>query len=304
MYAPIVVFAFNRLDTLKACIGSLQHNKLFDESDLIVYVDGPRANKEGEADKVEAVRQYVQTISGAKSLTWHFSEQNKGLAASIIGGVTEVINQYGKVIVVEDDLYLSPSFLVFMNQMLQHFEHDERVFQVSGYSALIKRKTDSDVYFNGRGQCWSWGTWKDRWEKIDWEIKDFEEFNSDSKKRKEWASFGHDLYGMLNSWKKGRLNSWWIRFSYNMFKLNRYAVCPTKSLVRNDGFGADSTHCNVYDRYKIDFNDENIDNFYIPENLEWSKAINRHATRYWSLPYRVYGKMMTEYYRKRVIITK
>ena len=169
---------------------------------------------------------------------------------------------------------------------------------------MIKRKTDSDVYLNGRGQCWSWGTWKDRWEKIDWEIKDFEEFNNNTKKRKEWASFGHDLFGMLNSWKEGRLNSWWIRFSYNMFKLHRYTVCPTKSLVRNDGFGADSTHCNVYDRYKIDFNDKHIDKFNVPENLEWNKAFNRYATRYWSLPYRVYGKMMTEYYRKRGKITK
>lgn len=293
MYAPIVIFAFNRIDTLKACIDSLKANPLFKDSDLFVYVDGPRDGKPGEKEKVEAVRQYVKSIDGSKSLTWHISDNNKGLATSIIKGVTNIVNEYGKVIVIEDDLVLAPSFLGYMNKMLEYFEHDQRAFQVSGYSSLIKKECKSDVYFNGRGQCWSWGTWKDRWNTIDWNINDFEDFKHNKEERKAWAEFGHDLFGLLNLWKEGRMNSWWIRFCYNMFKQHRFTVCPVKSLVRNDGFGVDSTHCNVYDRYKIEFDDKQEKEFHIPEDLQWNKSFNRHATRYWSLRYRVYGKIMT-----------
>lgn len=100
MFAPIVLFAFNRIEVLKLCVASLLQNSEAEESDLIVYVDGPRANKEGEAEKVEAVRDYVKGISGFKSLTYHFSKANKKLGPSMIAGVTEVINEYGKAIII------------------------------------------------------------------------------------------------------------------------------------------------------------------------------------------------------------
>ena len=295
--SPIAVIGFNRADKLLITLQSLANNILANQSDLFIFIDGPRSEKEGEFEKVQEVISVAESISGFNSVTIKTSEVNKGLAKSIISAATELLNRYGRVIVVEDDLYLSPSFLTYMNQMLHLFENDSRIFQVSGYSALINNKIESDVYLNARGQCWTWGTWKDRWETIDWEIKDFESFKNDRKKRNEWRKYGHDLFGMLTLWKKGRLNSWWIRFSYNMFKQGRYAVCPMKSLVRNDGFGVDSTHCNVYNRYKIEFDDKIHDSFYVPNTLEWDSKFNQHATRFWSFRYRVYGKIMTLYYK-------
>ena len=118
-YAPIVVFGFNRPNALKNTISSLLRNKEAKESALFVYVDGPRIGKEGEKEKVEEVKEYVKSISGFKSLHYTFAEKNKGLADSIIGGVSEMINQYGKVIVLEDDLVLASNFLAFMNEGLK-----------------------------------------------------------------------------------------------------------------------------------------------------------------------------------------
>lgn len=186
---------------MKVCVSSLLQNKGVEKSDLIAYVDGPRKQREREEEQVESVRQYVKTIKGFKSLTYHFSDNNKGLANSIISGVTQVINQYGKAIIIEDDLCLAPSFLEYMNQMLSRFENDERIFQVSGYGPYISKQKMplSDVYLNRRGQCWSWGTWKNRWELIDWNITDFDSFSHNTIQRKEWAYYGHDLYGMLCS---------------------------------------------------------------------------------------------------------
>ena len=106
-YAPIVVFGFNRPDALKNTIASLLRNEEAKDSDLFIFVDGPREGKVGEKEKVKKVREYVKSITGFKSLHYTFAENNKGLANSIIGGVSEVINQYGRVIILEDDIVLS-----------------------------------------------------------------------------------------------------------------------------------------------------------------------------------------------------
>ena len=127
-YAPIVVFGFNRPDALKKTIASLLNNEEAKFSDLFVFVDGPREGKVGEKEKVETVKEFVKTIKGFKSLHCSFSEQNKGLAGSIIGGVSQVINQYGKVIVLEDDLVLMPNFLNFMNQGLEKYQNEDKIF--------------------------------------------------------------------------------------------------------------------------------------------------------------------------------
>ena len=148
-YSPIIVFAFNRADKLKHTIESLLSNTEAKESDLFVFVDGPRANIEGEVEKVEAVRNYVKSISGFKTLTYQFSKENKKLGPSIIAGVTKVINEYDKAIIVEDDLIVANNFLSYMNQGLDLYKNNEKVFSVCGYTNKVNRQADYpyDAYF-------------------------------------------------------------------------------------------------------------------------------------------------------------
>lgn len=295
MYAPIILFAFNRLEPLKACIASLIQNEEAAMSDIIVFVDGPRPCKEGESAKVNAVRRYVSSITGFNRVETHFSEENKGLANSIIDGVTEVINRYGKVIVLEDDLYLAPSFLSFMNLMLDTYCNDSRIMQVTGYSARIRceRKYDTDYYLSGRAHSWSWGTWLDRWESVDWNVCDYEDLSSDKALQRSFNTYGSDLYGMLKGWHDGKNNSWYIRFNYSMHKQGKYCIAPINSLVRNDGFGPGATHTAVYNRYKIDFDTCKMKSWRIADPLDFDDRLAKHAVRYWSIPYRIYGKIMT-----------
>lgn len=175
-YSPIVVFGFNRPDALRNTIASLLQNEEAKESDLFVFVDGPREGKVREKKKVREVREYVKSITGFKSLHYTFAENNKGLANSIIGGVSEVINQYGRVIILEDDIVLSNNFLSFLNQALVFYQNHNQVFSVCGESIRIKVPTDytSDIYFAPRSGCWGWATWADRWNSVDWELKDWE----------------------------------------------------------------------------------------------------------------------------------
>lgn len=292
---PVVIFAFNRLESLKSTISSLLANREAAESPLFVFVDGAREDHEGELEKVRAVQQYVLSITGFKSVSHRFSDVNRGLAKSIISGTTEIINRSGKVIVIEDDLYLSQSFLRYMNEMLDRFEDDDRVMQVSGYGARLTRPCDYtwDVYLNERAHSWTWGTWKDRWETVDWEVKDFPQLQASRKQQRAFCRRGSDLYGMLKGYMEGKNNSWYIRFNYSMYKQHRYSVCPVRSLVRNDGFTAEATHCNTYNRYKIDFEEYHEGQFSVPEHIEPNERIMRDAIKYWSLRYRIYGKLRT-----------
>ena len=294
--SPIAVIAFNRADTLKATLASLAANPLADQSDLYIFIDGPRANKKGEASKVQKVKEVSEQARGFKSVTIKASENNKGLAKSITGAATELVNKYGTVIVIEDDLYLSPSFLTYMNTMLQAYKDDDRVMQVTGYSTKIRHpeKYHCDHYFTHRAHSWSWATWKDRWETVDWEVKDFEELASSKEKQKAFCEYGSDLYKMLCGWKTGRNNSWYIRFNYSMHKQGRFSVAPIRSLVRNDGFGGDATNCKNYNRYKIDFQPDFKDKWDIPDHKEWNEKLDKESVRFWSIPYRIYGKMMTQ----------
>lgn len=296
-YAPIVVFAFNRLDSLKSTIASLLENKEASSSDLFVYVDGPRQTIDGEFEKVEQVKRYVESISGFHSLHYKFSDHNKGLANSIISGTTEIFESYDRLIVIEDDLFVSHSFLQFMNAMLDRFAHDERIMQVSGYGCKLNKKAISDypydVYINERAHSWSWATWKDRWISVDWSVSDFETLSKSKTLIKKFNKRGSDLYGMLKDYMEGKNQSWYIRFNYSMHKQGRYSVMPIKSLVKNDGFGNNATNCSGYNRYKVDFEIQHSGDFRVPDVLVPNEKIIRDSVRYWNLQYRVYGKFMT-----------
>lgn len=295
MLAPIIIFAFNRPEALKNTVSSLLKNEEAQASDLYVFVDGARLNKEREEEKVKAVQDFVKSIKGFKNTQYFFSKENKGLANSIINGTTQIIEKYGKVIVVEDDLYVSSSFLRFMNEMLDRYEKDERIFQISGYGSRIKRPSDYlyDIYLNERAHSWSWGTWIDRWNTVDWDVKDYEELKKSRSEQNKFNKRGSDLFKMLKGYMEGKNNSWYIRFNYSMYKQKRYSINPFRSLVRNDGFNSEATHCNTYNRYKIDFEEKHQGDFIVPIHIEANEAIMKEAVKYWSIPYRIYGKIMT-----------
>lgn len=294
--APIAVIAFNRPDLLKATLDSLAHNPLAENSDLFIFIDGARENRPGEKEKVQQVKTVAEAATGFNSVTVKASEQNKGLAKSIIGAASELINQFGKVIVVEDDLYLSPSFLTFMNTMLEAYRNDSRIMQVTGYSAKIRHpeRFHCDYYLTRRAHSWSWGTWKDRWETVDWEVKDFDELAASKEKQKAFCEYGSDLYGMLKGWKMGKNDSWFIRFCYSMYKQGCFTIAPIRSLVRNDGFGVEATNCKSYNRYVVDFYSSYKEEWDLSKHIEWNKTLDKESVRYWSVPYRIYGKIRTK----------
>ncbi len=266
--APVILFAYKRLDTLKKTIEALQKNNLASQSDFYVFSDAAKTIK--DEDAVRKVREYLRTICHFKSFIIEEAEVNKGLANSIIQGVTKVFEKHDFVIVIEDDLVTSTNFLNFMNDSLQKFQYESSVFSIAGYSfdLNLTQSIHTDTYFLNRGWSWGWATWKDRWEKIDWEISDYHTFIKNREERKAFSKGGSDLNKMLDKQMSGKLDSWAIRWIYNQYKMKGLTIYPVYSKVKNEGFGKDATHTiGSSRRYKPFFDEEAKTTFTYPENL-------------------------------------
>lgn len=239
MYAPIVLFVFNRLDNVKKTFESLAQNTYAKDSELYIFSDGPRNSK--DESSINQVREYInQQINSNlfKKVVLFESEKNKGLANSIISGVSTIMRMYGKAIVIEDDCISSPDFLEFMNKCLDYYKNNEKVWSIAGYSLNLDFPTNYvyDVYCMGRTCSYAWGTWSDRWDRVDWEVKDYNIFRKSLKKRKLFNLYGEDRSKMLDYQQLGKTNSWAIRFCYSMFKNSMYTIYPIKSKIKNVGY--------------------------------------------------------------------
>lgn len=255
--APIILFVYERPDHTRKMIEALAKNNLAKESEVYIFSDNAKKSKDNE--KVKEVREYINTIpekSYFKKVTIIEAKENKGLAKSVIDGVTEIINEKEKVIVVEDDLITSKFFLEYMNNALDFYNKDEKIWSISGYNLPIEIPKDYeyDIYLGYRGCSWGWATWKDRWNTVDWEVKDYKKFKHSYRKRKIINRGGPDMAQMLDAQMKGLCDSWAIRWCYEQSKQNKYTVYPVKSLIQNCGLDGTGTHSGINSAFDVKLN--------------------------------------------------
>lgn len=260
--SPLVVFVYNRPNHAKAVIESLAKNSLSKDTILYIFSDG--AKNAQQKEKVEEVRNYIKTLSDKgwfAEVNIVCSDRNKGLAQSIISGVSSVIKKYGKVIVVEDDSKTSPDFLEFMNNALNFYEEKQKIWSIGGFSFIenLPSSYKYDVYAMGRTCSYAWATWKNRWDKVDWDVSDYKEFKYSLKRRKEFDRYGNDRSLMLDAQQMGRTNSWAIRFCYAMYKHHMFTIYPRYSRVKNIGQDGSGVHFKKEVKPPVFLTDEYID---------------------------------------------
>ncbi len=241
--APIALFVYARPQETLKTIEALNKNFLASESILYIFSDGPKGEK--DLSNVLEVRKLIRSLqTGFSSVEIIEREKNLGLANSIISGVSEVLDKHNKIIVMEEDLVSSPNFLNFVNESLNKYENEKKVFSVTGYTYQIQVPQDYsfDNYFTPRCESLGWGTWKDRWIKADWELKDFRAFLSNKKSIKDFSKTGNDLFGMLLKQQLGKVDSWAIRWCYAHFQNNALCSYPIKSKITHIGEGGYATH--------------------------------------------------------------
>jgi hypothetical protein len=246
--APIAVFTYNRLQHAKNTIECLQKNLLAEESYLFIFSDAPKIGD--PIEPVESVRAYLGTIQGFRKVCIIERERNYGLGNNIIDGVNNIVNKFGKVIVLEDDLITSPFFLKFMNEALQLYEQDPHVFSVHGYVYPLDIDLPETFFIRG-ADCLGWGTWKRAWDLFQ---PDGSSLLHSLQATKQ--TFAFDFNGsypytqMLRDQVDGKNNSWAVRWYASSFLLGGYTLYPGRSLVFHsggDGTGTNTGFDNMLD---------------------------------------------------------
>ncbi len=249
-YSPIVLFAYKRPVHVLNTLLALAKNPLARESHLIIFSDG--AKDAGEEEAVRETRKILSNIQGFAQVEIHHSSHNQGLANSVIRGVSQVLERHACAIVLEDDMVCTDDFLEYMNDALIYYQDKKAVFSLSGYSfpLNISDEYPHSVYALPRASSWGWATWKDRWQKADWELRDFSDFKKDKLLQREFNKGGADLTPMLFKQQKGLVDSWAIRWIYAHFKHNGYAVYPRESRIQNIGVDGSGTHSPKTSKYQ------------------------------------------------------
>ena len=272
--APIALFVYNRPEHTRRTLSYLKKNLLADESRLFIFSDAPKTD--ADSAKVEQVRQLVKEISGFKSVKIVNSKQNLGLADSIIKGVTQLVNEYGKVIVFEDDLLSSPYTLQYFNEALTRYANEDKVMHIGAYMFDLADKKLPEAFFYRIATSWGWATWARAWkdfeQDIDVLIKQFD--------KQKINRFSID--GTMNFWKQmlefktGKNNSWAIRWYASIFLKGGLALHPSRSLVHNIGHDGTGVHSNVETTYKADISQKPVKKF--PATIKESEQAH-HAIR-------------------------
>lgn len=236
--APIALFVYNRPEHTRLVIDSLLKNDLSQHTTLYIFADGPKLNATAaEIEKINSTRQLIKTIKGFKEIFINESPENKGLADSIIKGVTSVVNQYDKIIVLEDDIVVSPFFLEYMNKGLEVYENVSNVYSINGYMFNIDSDKTEAVLSPLATSSWGWATWKDKWMVYDSSLryKSLIQQNKSLATRFNFSEYDYAKMLDVNS-------SWAIKWYYSVFLRHGLGLFPTKTLVKNIGADGSGTH--------------------------------------------------------------
>jgi hypothetical protein len=269
--APIALFVYNRPKHTLCTVESLQSNILANESDLIIFSDGPKYKSQSEM--VNSVRKYIHGITGFKSVKIIERDINIGLSKSIIDGVSRICKEFGQVIVLEDDLIASPHFLGYMNNALNIYRHNDIVISIHGYMYPIKSKLPETFFLRG-ADCWGWATWDRGWNL-------FEQNGNKLLHEIRYKNLGKQFnyngalnnIKMLNDQINGKNDSWCIRWHASAFLKNKLTLYPGVSLINNIGVDGTGAHCGTTNYFDCEVSKHPIDIKDIPvtdnEEVRW-----------------------------------
>lgn len=252
MKTPVVMFAYNRADLLRETLENLSRCHEIDGRDVFIFVDGPK-DVPGAKDRQDGVVEVINDFQRDRlpALKATVRPENVGCGKNIQGGISEVLASHParRVIVVEDDILVSRTFLKFMDEALEYYEDERRVFSINGHFTplmYVPHGFAYDIFFSPRNGSWGWATWADRWQKVDFSLSDWPQFKAESDNLAILRAAGNDLEGMIERQFCGEMHTWDVQVSYHMVKNRLFSVNPVFSLTKNVGFGC-GTHTLVGD---------------------------------------------------------
>lgn len=246
--APIILFAYNRPIHLSKTLEALKSNTLAKQSLLFVFADGENPEKREGFQKVRQLLKELEieqdNFAPFASIEIVYRKENFGLADSIIQGINAVIYRFNKAIILEDDIVTSPVFLSYMNNALDRYENELKVWSIAAWSYPIDTQGLGDCYFWRSPHCWGWATWASRWQyfkrDIQWALNNF------TKKDIDYINidgYAPHYFQQLIANHKGKIKTWAI-FNYLIaYKHNALTLCPAIPYIKQIGFDNSGTHC-------------------------------------------------------------
>lgn len=240
--APIVLFVHRRPDHTRLVLEALKRNPEAAKSELVIYSDGPR--DDAAAPAVESVRDLCRSVQGFGRLSVVERPGNLGLAASVLAGVSETCAKHGRVIVLEDDLVVSPHFLAYMNEALDRYAEEPRVLQVSGHLFPVAWTAPTDAAFLPMTTSWGWATWQRAWSQFKPDDTAWSQVAEDPVLLDRLDLGGAVSYSrMLEAQSRGEIDSWAIRWWLHVCRMEGLVLFPAKTMVLNIGFDGSGVHC-------------------------------------------------------------
>lgn len=245
--APIALFVYNRPEHTRRTLNYLKKNLLADESRLYVFSDAAKTDE--DKPKVEQVRQLLASVDGFRAVKVIERKENLGLSRSVIGGVTQLVNEYGKVIVFEDDLLSSPYTLQYFDEALNRYEKEEQVMHIGAYMYNLGDAGLPQTFFFRAATSWGWATWARAWKYFN---PDADELISrfDAKMINQFSiERTMNFWKQLQQFKAGKNDSWAIRWYASIFLRGGLTLNPSLSLIHNIGNDGSGVHSNKENMY-------------------------------------------------------
>lgn len=249
-FAPIVMFVYCRPDHAQQTVEALLRNKEASKTDLYIYSDYPKNAKARKG--VEETRKYIHKITGFKTINIIKREENWGLAKSLVDGITTIANQYGRVIVIEDDITVSEYCLQYFNDGLILYKDDEQMASLHAYMYPHNAKLPDTFLIKG-ADCWGWATWKRAWDKFCNDPVLLRQRLIESKCIREFEfDYSFPYMKMLQNRIDGKNSSWAICWYASAFLNNMYTLYPNVSMAEQIGMdGVGATHSSVTNAYDV-----------------------------------------------------
>jgi hypothetical protein len=275
--APIAVFAYNRPAHVARALRALARCPELAASPVTVYCDGPKS-PEGR-EKTDATRKTVREVAPRHAKIVE-REENLGLARSIRTGVGELCAEHGRVIVLEDDLEVSATFLAFMNAALERYADEPRVMQVSGYMYPVETRGADDALLYPGTSCWGWAVWKRAWDALGTGAATYAKLERDPALRARFdLDDAYPYFAMLQQQHRGEVDSWGIGWYLDVFAADGLCLYPRTSLVANRGHDGSGAHQEQSSPFEADAHDFVVKRW--PERIDGAQvtAVNEFIRR-------------------------
>jgi hypothetical protein len=243
LQVPVIFMVFNRPDTTQRVFDTIAAAR---PAKLLLIADGPRQNKEGEAEACGQVRHIVSCVDWPCEVFKNFSEINLGCSERVISGLNWAFSLVEEAIILEDDCLPSSSFFPFCRELLERFRDDSRIAYISGENLIEEHvKTSASYFFSRIGGIWGWATWRSKWERYDQHLKDWPQLKSEGMIEEIFdeplaTKYLTSIFDAMHQ-KRGP-DTWDYQWLYTCLKNNSLIAVSSVNLVTNIGFGDGATH--------------------------------------------------------------